>query len=190
MQIEARITYILITVWYFDIINIYVAGHLDSTQDFQSAVLHEAKGRSPDHTKPRAGHQIILHEAKRRSPEHTKPSAGHQVTRSHVLYQIILWSCVESDGLSKELSTKDWISKTVILNFPIALSLISFTPRPVLSSPVDLSSQGSSTYIVARQWRAEGGAGCDGPGHPAGGHPTREFLKKCVGKCLKLSVNA
>jgi len=35
-----------------------------------------------------------------------------------------------------------------------------------------------------QQWRAEGVAsGC--PGHP-GGHPTREFLKECVGKCKEI----
>jgi len=29
--------------------------------------------------------------------------------------------------------------------------------------------------------------GCNGPGHPAWGHPTREFSgEKCIGICLKL----
>jgi len=38
------------------------------------------------------------------------------------------------------------------------------------------------------QWRAEGCArGCDGPGHPGGAHPKREFSEKSVGKSKKMA---
>ena len=36
------------------------------------------------------------------------------------------------------------------------------------------------------QWRVEGG--CDGPGHPAWGHPTT-FIQKSVGKRLEMLKN-
>jgi len=57
--------------------------------------------------------------------------------------------------------------------------MLCFPEDPCTEKDVYIQFQSASRYLIykVRQWHAEG---CDGPGHPGGGHPTREFFFKKV----------